>query len=372
MSVKCQVVIDAIETLAPRYLAESWDNVGLLVGSPAQNIKKIMVCLDVNEAVVAHATQQQVDLIISHHPLIFKPLKNLRTDLPQGKLLADLLRANIAVYAAHTNLDTANGGVNDVLAHKLNLQKIEPLTVTYQEELVKLAVFAPFEYAEIIQASLGKAGAGHIGNYSHCAFQVMGKGSFLPLHGTNPFIGKEGTLEHVDEVRIETIMPKKIIKKAIKSLLSVHPYEEVAYDLYPIKNTGGEYGLGRIGHLEEKMKAEEFADKVKQALDIDCIRLVGERGKMVKKVALCSGSGAEFIGKAAFAGADILVTGDVKYHEAQRALETGIHLLDAGHFATEIPIVKTIAQYLQQCSIDRKWNIDIFYDTFSKDVFTTI
>jgi dinuclear metal center YbgI/SA1388 family protein len=372
MSVKCQVIMDAMETLAPRYLAESWDNVGLLVGSPAQTIAKIMICLDVSEAIIQRAIAEQVDLIISHHPLIFKPFKNLRTDLAQGRLLAELLKANIAVYAAHTNLDTATGGVNDVLAQKLNLHKVEPLTISYQEELVKLVVFVPIEYARLVQEAIGKAGAGHIGNYSHCSFQVAGKGSFLPLPGTKPFIGKQGELETVEEVRIETIMPQKITNKVVKAMLKVHPYEEVAYDLYPMKNTGEKNGLGRIGQLEQPMQAEEFAHKAKLALNIANVRLVGEKHKMIKKVALCSGSGAEFIGKAAYAGADILVTGDVKYHEAQKALECGIQLLDAGHFGTEMPIAKTVAEYLEQCNAKGKWNVDISYDTLSKDLFTII
>ncbi|MBP2633003.1 MAG: NGG1p interacting factor 3 protein [Firmicutes bacterium] len=372
MSVKCQVIMDAIEALAPRYLAESWDNVGLLVGSPAQTIAKVMICLDVSEDVIQRAIAQQVDLIISHHPLIFKPFKNLRTDLAQGRLLGQLLKANIAVYAAHTNLDTAVGGVNDVLAQKLDLHKVEPLTISYQEELVKLAVFVPVGYAGIVQEAIGTAGAGHIGNYSHCNFQVEGRGNFLPLAGAKPFIGKQGELESVDEIRIETIMPQKIMNKVVKAMLKVHPYEEVAYDLYPLKNTGGKFGLGRIGQLEESMKAEEFAHKAKLALDIANVRLVGEKHKIIKKVALCSGSGAEFIGKAAYAGADILVTGDVKYHEAQKALESGINLLDAGHFGTEMPIVKVVATYLEQCNDKGKWQVDISYDTLSKDLFTIV
>lgn len=371
MSIKCQVIIDAIEALAPRYLAESWDNVGLLVGNPAQPIEKVMTCLDISEKLVDSAIAQNVNMIIAHHPLIFKPFKNLRTDFPQGRMLAKLIKADIAVYAAHTNLDIADGGVNDILAKKLGLTQIKPLTISHQEELVKLVVFVPSDYEEMVQAAIGKAGAGYIGKYSHCCFKVPGKGSFMPLEGTQPFIGKQNQLASVEEIRIETIMPTKITSRVVKAMLKVHPYEEVAYDLYPLKNVGKQAGLGRIGMLAEPISAENFAKKTKQLLCLETIRLVGDKQALIKKVALCSGSGAEFIRKAVFAGADMLVTGDVKYHEAQSALENSICVLDAGHFGTEMPIAKELAKYLIKCNEQGKWKISIVEDIESQDVFQT-
>lgn len=372
MSVKCQVIMDALERLAPRYLAESWDNVGLLVGSPAQTVEKILVCLDATEEVIDRAIVENIQMIIAHHPLIFKPLNHLRTDLPQGRMLAKLLKHDIIVFAAHTNLDTANGGVNDVLAEHLALTEIRPLAISHQEPLVKLVVFVPLKHIGEVQIAIGKAGAGHIGNYSNCSFQVIGKGNFLPREGANPFIGKVGVLESVDEVRMETILPERMINKVVKAMLKAHPYEEAAYDLYPLKNTGAALGLGRIGVLQEALSAEAFAEKVKIALSVSHVKMVGNKDKQIKKVALCSGSGAEFISKAAYAGADVLVTGDVKYHEAQKALACGVHVIDAGHFGTEIPIAKTVADYLKECAQYGKWQVDIQADALSKDVFTVL
>ena len=225
MSIKCQVVIEAMEQLAPRRLAESWDNVGLLIGSPTQNINKIIVTLDVTPAVVDFAIQNSVDMIIAHHPLIFKGITNIRLDLPQGLLLSRLLKADIAVFASHTNLDITQGGVNDVLADKFKLVNTKPLTLTYTEKLFKLAVFIPRTHVEEVRSAIMNAGAGHIGNYSHCAFQTEGIGMFMPLSGTKPFLGKPGKLEYVPEYCLETIVPEGISKKVISAMLKAHPYE---------------------------------------------------------------------------------------------------------------------------------------------------
>ena len=368
MSVKCQVIIDAMERLAPKYLAESWDNVGLLLGSPAQRITKLLITLDVTQAVVTQAVQDDIDMIITHHPILFKAVNNIRTDLPQGQLVASLLKANIVVYAAHTNLDIATGGVNDILAAKLNLQDAQPLAVSYTEKMCKLVVFVPRSHMEVVRRAISEAGAGHVGNYSHCTFSSNGTGSFLPLDGAQPFIGENGVMEYVEEARLETIMPEKISRRVLKAMLNVHPYEEVAYDLYPLLNSGHSLGLGRVGKLIAPMPLTEFITQVKVALGIKYVNVAGSHN-IVKKVAVCGGSGAGFINKAAFAGADVFITGDVKYHEAQDALAAGIVVIDAGHFATEQPVVPALAEYLMACGTKDKWAVDISVDSVNKDVF---
>lgn len=370
MSIKCQVMMDVMEKIAPRHLAESWDNVGLMIGSPSRDIQKIMVCLDVSEAVIKRSIEQKVDCIISHHPFIFKAMKNLRMDLPQGRLIEKIIKNGIVIFSAHTNLDIANHGVNDVLAEKLSLKDTKPLSITDSEALVKLVVFIPEDYVSVVQMAIAKAGAGHIGNYSHCTFQVKGQGTFMPLAGTIPFIGKQGKLEYVNEVRLETIMPEKIAHRVVRAMMKAHPYEEVAYDLYPVKQSGEAFGLGRIGKLEKPLKALEFIQIAKESLKAEQVRFVGDTNTMIQKVAICSGSGAEFIGKAAYAGADLFVTGDLKYHDAQRGLDAGICILDAGHFATEMPVVEVVAKYLQAEKEKQKWDIEVVYDDFSQDVFT--
>ncbi len=369
MSVACQVIMEAMEKLAPRHLAEKWDNVGLLLGSPAQRVTNVLVTLDITQEVADQAIKDKVDLIISHHPLIFKPLTKLRTDLPQGKILASLLKADIAVYATHTNLDSALGGVNDVLAGKLQLEEIQPLSVSYTEKMYKLVVFVPETHLEVVRRAISEAGAGHVGNYSHCSFTGKGIGSFLPLEGAEPFIGKVGTLEYVEECRLETILPEKISRRVLKAMLKAHPYEEVAYDMYELLHSENGLGLGRIGRLLSSMTVVEFAAHVKRVLAIDSIRIGGPQDKRIKKIAVCGGSGASLLQKAIFAGADVLVTGDVKYHEAQEALAAGIVIVDAGHFATEQPVLPYVAQYLTTCNNKEKWAVNVKVDTINQDAF---
>ena len=270
---KCQTVMDAMERIAPRALAEEWDNPGLLVGSPRQEISRILVCLDVSEKVLQIAVEHGCNLIVAHHPLIFKPLKKLRTDLPLGHLLQELLKRDIAVYAAHTNLDIVQGGVNDVLARRIGLSELEPFVITQ------------------------------------------------PAEGRSPFAPES---------------------------------------------------LGRIGRLTAPMDIDAFAVQVRKGLGAQHVRLVRSGSKPVCKVAVCSGSGAEFIGRAVFCGADAYVTGDVRYHDAQRAAAAGLHVIDAGHFPTEFPVVEPLAARLRQEMEKVKGTAEIFTDTESTDFFTVL
>jgi len=367
MSVKCQVVMDAMEKLAPKQLAESWDNIGLLIGSPSQNVTKILITLDITQAVVDQALQDGVDMIIAHHPILFKPLKRIRTDTPHGKIIMSLLQGNIAVYAAHTNLDSAVGGVNDILATALHMNHTEPLEGSYNEKLYKLTVFVPQTHIEVVRSAITKVGAGHIGNYSHCTFTSQGTGSFLPMDDAKPFIGQPGILEYVEEMRLETVVPDALRRQVVKAMLKAHPYEEVAYDIIELMNVGPTRGLGRVGKLATPISFSDFIGQVKLALGLDYVTVIGPLDKVIKKVAVCGGSGASLIHKAVFAGADVLVTGDVKYHEAQDALAAGIAIIDAGHFATEQPVIRYVAEYLGRYD---KWAIDIQVDTVNRDVFS--
>lgn len=359
MSVKCQVIIDALERLAPRRLAEEWDSVGLQIGSPAQEIHGISIALDLNEQALAAAERAGANLIVCHHPLIFKPLKQIRTDRPEGRLVAQLLKRDIAVYVAHTNLDIAQGGVNDVLAARLGLTDVQGLAATGQETLCKIAVFVPQTHWQEVAAAMTKAGAGHIGKYSNCTFRAAGIGTFLPLAGSSPFVGEQGKLEEVEEVRLETVMPETLARRVVRAMLAAHPYEEAAYDLYALQNDGIRHALGRIGCLAQPLSATDFLAQVKEALQLDGLRVAGDCSKPVRKVALCGGSGASLIGKAAFAGADAYITGDVKYHEAQAAEQAGLLLIDAGHFATEWPVAEKLNGYLSECAALGRWGIEV-------------
>ena len=267
---KCQTIMNALERIAPKTLAEDWDNPGLLVGAYNQEINKIMVCLDVSDSVIAEAVTENADMIISHHPLLFKDVKNIRTDLPLGHRLQQLLKHDIAVAAAHTNLDIAEGGVNDVLAAAIGLEKLAAFVITSQTAEGKTA------------------------------------------------------------------------------------------------------SLGRIGRLSEAMTAAECAAHIKNVLPTEYVRLVEAGRRPIRKVAICSGSGAEFIERAAFMGSDAYVTGDVKYHDAQRAKELGIHVIDAGHFGTEYPVVKVLQQRLVEELAQEKGQVTIIADETAKDFFEVI
>jgi dinuclear metal center YbgI/SA1388 family protein len=345
--VSCQTIIDIIEKLAPKRLALEWDNPGLMIGDFAKRIDKIMVTLTLEEQALDYAVKNRVDMVITHHPLFFKPVKSLRLDLPLGKLVRKVLQNDITVYSAHTNLDVAFDGVNDILANILELKSVRILKKTMEETYKKLVVFVPRNHAVSVRNAIGNAGGGFIGNYSHCTFSVQGEGSFKPHEGSSPFIGEVGKLETVDEVRIETIVHESLLKKVISAMLKAHPYEEVAYDIYPLSNEGKTYGMGRIGYLGSPMKLCNFCNVVKQKLKAKHIRVVGDLTKEISKVALCGGAGGDLISSAAFSGADVIVTGDVKYHDAIEAKAAGIAVIDAGHFYTENPIVYSLAALIK-------------------------
>jgi len=372
MPVTCQEIMTVMEKLAPRRFAAGWDNVGLMLGNPSQSIAHVLVALDATPELVDYAADAGVDLIITHHPLIFKAMSSIRTDSPIGGMVAKLLKADIALYTAHTNLDVAEGGVNDALADALRLLNRKPLRLESADPMVKLVVFVPVEAAEKVRNAIAQAGAGHIGNYSHCAFLTEGTGTFLPLDGTNPYIGEPGKLERVSEVRLETVMPESISSRVIKAMLEAHPYEEVAYDVYSLINPGIGYGLGRVGELPDCLSLRDFAEKMKSVLNASFVRMVGPENRVIKTVAVCGGSGADLIREAAQAGADVLVTGDVKYHDAQEAQNLGLAVLDAGHFATERPVLDTIAAYLERSGIENGWSVSIETDKLARDVFRAL
>jgi dinuclear metal center YbgI/SA1388 family protein len=350
MPVTCADIIRVIEALAPPHMAESWDNVGLLLGDPRADIKRVLLALDVNLDVAQEAERKGASLIVTHHPLFLKPLPDIRTDRPAGALVAYLIKNDLAVYTAHTNLDSAAGGVNTVLAERLGLSGLGVLHVTGRERCVKLAVFVPVFHADAVRDAICLADAGWIGNYSHCTFQARGTGTFLPLEGTRPYTGKHGELSRVDEARLETIVPASKLKAVLQAMLKAHPYEEPAYDLYPLENEGTPFGHGRVGDLPEPVSFGDFAGQVKEALDLDKVILGGPLSEMVRRVAVCGGSGADLYPRALGAGADVLVTGDVKYHTAQDMLAAGLKFIDAGHGGTERVVLPALRDYLaEQC-----------------------
>jgi dinuclear metal center YbgI/SA1388 family protein len=367
-SVNGHEIISLFETLAPKELAEEGDKIGLQIGRLNQKIEKVMVTLDVLEEVVDEAVEKGVKLIIAHHPPLFRSLKAIRTDTVQGRMIEKLIKNDIAVYAAHTNLDVAKGGVNDLLAEALELRDTKVLLPTYQEKLKKLAVFVPEEDEEKVRKALGEAGAGHIGNYSHCSFSHKGTGRFLPGEGSEPHIGEKGNLEKVHEVKIETIYPAKAEKKVLQAMLKSHPYEEVAYDIVPLDNKGETLGLGRVGKLDSEMSLEDFASFLKAKLEVENVRVTGNLAHTVKKVAVLGGDGNKFIHSAKFSGADVFVTGDLYYHTAHDAMMLGLNVLDAGHHIEKV-MKAGVARWMSDKSKEKGLDVEYLISETKTDPF---
>ena len=359
MIVRAKDIMTLMEEEFPLHLAENWDNSGLQIGSSDKKIGRILIALDLDSFVLKQAVEQQVDMIITHHPLFFKPMKNINYASPLGRMVKALVSADITVYAAHTNLDAAERGLNQALAEKLGLVNIEPLYPASKEALFKLVVFVPATHLEEVRAAICTAGAGCIGKYADCSFRARGTGTFRPGQDTNPFIGKSGQLEEVDEFRLETIIYERDLKQVLDSMHKAHPYEEVAYDLYRLENEGRVFSPGRKGCLVQKISLQDYALQVKELLGVKSLRVVGDLEGMVKNVAVISGSGASLMNRVIGQNIDLLVTGDLKYHEAKDAEAAGFKEIDAGHQGTEAIVVPLLIDYLNPKLADQNLQVEL-------------
>jgi dinuclear metal center YbgI/SA1388 family protein len=356
----------------PTALAEDWDNVGLQVGNPLSEISKILICLDIEQIALDKAEQLQADLIISHHPILFHPLKKISATETTGRLLMQAIKHDIALVSLHTNLDRADDGLNDWFAQRLGVEQSAPLERPQSGHYLKLVVYVPVNHEKSVMEAVFSSGGGCIGNYDRCSFRVEGTGSFRPGLKTDPYIGQPGEFEETEEVRLEFILPVTLSDKVVAKMIKAHPYEEVAYDLIPLANNRVDIGLGRIGRLAQPLPLNQFVEKVKHALQIENLRLCGDQNQMIKKVALCGGSGMSVYNDALRQGADCLVTGDVKFHEAQRARNDGVALLDVGHFASERFIIQELAQRLNQMISDRQYGTEVIELLDERDPFSFV
>jgi len=365
---RIQDLVGLIHTLYDPGLAEDWDNVGLQVGDPAAPLARVMVALDPSFGAVQAASDAGAQALVTHHPLLFRPIKSLTPEDAVGQVLWTAVRSNVSVISAHTNLDCAEDGLNGWLARQLGVPENVPLQPVAGEYL-KLVVFVPVGHEPQVAEALFAGGAGHIGAYDRCSFRSQGEGTFRPGPESSPFIGAPGKIQQVEETRLEMIVPQRKLARALEKMLKAHPYEEVAYDLFPLQNQVPGAGLGRIGKLEQATTLDAFATRVKDALGCDHLRLTGARDLPVQKVALCGGAGAGLLHAAHRQGADVLITGDVKYHEARHAEELGIALVDAGHFATEKLMVDLVADALRKAAGKRHWEIEFIPYTGEQDPF---
>jgi dinuclear metal center YbgI/SA1388 family protein len=333
------------ESWAPTAIAWEQDNIGLQVGSPKKRVRKILVALDITDHVIAEAERQQIDLIICHHPLLFKPLRSLTEEHRIGRMCQRLIQRNIAVFAAHTNLDFTAGGVSFALAEALGIHTPGILSKRDDTE-TKVVTFAPRNHAESIRTAMANEGAGIIGEYTSCSFQTEGVGTFRGSAASRPFIGKSGHLEQAEEIRIEMIVPNWKLPSVVTALRSVHPYEEPAYDLYPLKNTSTTYGAGVIGTLRVPVTLRGFLKKICSTLKTPAVRYSGNLQSTVHRVAVCGGSGSDMIHSAIQQRADAYVTADIRYHSFDEP-DNRMALIDAGHFETEAPAIQTIVTKLR-------------------------
>ena len=351
MSLQVKSIISFLDDLAPPSTALPGDPVGLQLGSPEAHVKKIIVALDPDQGAVDEASAVGADMLVTHHPLFYRKLSSINESTTYGALIAAAIRKGLTIYSLHTNFDVAPKGVTYQLAKTLNLpvEGAEVLEVTAGQQLLKMVVFIPAGHEDKIRNALSEVGAGHIGSYSHCTFQVAGMGTFMPGEGTKPYIGSSGQLEKVDEIRLETILPTAFRAAALEALSKVHPYEEAAYDFYPLDLDGKEIGLGLVINLEKPVTLDYLLALCRNKLGADSLRYFNSGSISFKRIALCGGSGGSIISHAARKEADVLISGDFSYHDLKEAESLGIALIDAGHHLTEQPGVIYLCKYLEEC-----------------------
>lgn len=343
---KIHEVTALLEQLAPLRYQESYDNAGLQTGDANAEVTGVLVTLDCTEAVLEEAIENGCNLVVAHHPVIFKGLKQLTGRSYVERTIIKAIQNNIAIYASHTNLDNVLNGVNTKIADKLGLQQ-QRIMVNKPNTLMQLVTFVPEEHTEEVLAALHAAGAGNIGEYSECSFSVTGTGRFTPSEQANPTIGGANMPEQVQEDRLELLFPAVLQGKIMAALKQAHPYEEVAHYLYNLENQNQEIGIGMIGELEREMTEQEFLAYLKEKMGLQGLRYTSIGSKKVRRVAVCGGAGSFLIKDALRQGADALVTGDVKYHEFFDA-EGNLMIADIGHYESEV------------------YTKEIFYDAISK------
>lgn len=331
-------VLRFLDGWAPADLQQPYDNTGLQVGDPAAAVTTALVALDLTHAVVDEAERSGAQLVVTHHPLLFAPVKRLAPGPGPAGLAYRLARAGIAHVAAHTNLDAIDGGVSFALAEDLGLEDVRLLD-GFAGQTVQLVTYVPVDHLDAVRDALAVAGAGVIGRYAACSFALRGTGTFRPLAGADPHTGTVGQREHADEYRLSVELPRALLPRVVAALRAAHPYEEVSYDVIAVEQPSSTYGFGALGRLPETETSRAFLERVCARLGEAAVRYVGDLRRSVQTVAVCGGSGSDLVSKALAAGADAYVTADVTYHRFFEALDAGgrpaLLYVDALHYATE-------------------------------------
>lgn len=358
MTTTVREVLEFLNEMAPPQWAFPNDPIGLQIGDPNQTVERVLVALDPDPHTVVQANYRSCQLLVTHHPLIFRPLSKIRFDDPVGMAVQLLCEAKIALIAVHTNWDVAPGGINDTLAELLELTETRPFGEGPARQDYKIAVFTPTEHTDAVIDAMANAGAGVIGLYRRCAFYAPGVGTYEPMEGANPYLGQAGKREHAEEIRIEMQVPAERLNAVIQAMLRTHPYEEVAYDVYPL-HTRAEHALGRVGVLPKPMLASELRDYLAQKLGNPFVRLYGKPSKVIRTLAVVGGSGGDYLPDAQYIHADALLTGEVRHHHTWEAWARDVVLFEGGHAETETPGTQRLADRLREFLAPR--GVEVFF-----------
>jgi dinuclear metal center YbgI/SA1388 family protein len=342
------VVVDFLKRFAPPALAADWDNVGLLLGDGEAELRRVMTCLTLTPEVAAEAVESDVQLIVTHHPILFRAIKRLTTGDPEGRMLLGLIRAGIAVHSPHTAFDNTSGGINDILARRLGLSEVRPLRRGEGARQCKLVVFVPDKDLSRVSDAVFAAGGGQIGQYSECSFRIAGTGTFFGSDASNPTIGQKGRREEVSEWRLEAVCPESAVEQVVAAMRRAHSYEEPAYDVYSLRPSPSAAGTGRLGRLPQPLALAELATVVQSSLGARLVQTVGEAAKSVDRLAIVCGAGGELFNDAVRARADAFLTGEMRFHDYLAARAQGVALILPGHYATERCGVEELAEALQR------------------------
>jgi dinuclear metal center YbgI/SA1388 family protein len=347
MGARVKEIVNLLAAAYPQAWAVAGDHSGFEVGDPETPVELILVALEATPAVVREAADRKAQLLLTHHPLLYRPLAALREDEPEGRLVGALLRAGLALVSCHTNLDVAPGGLNDYLGQRLGLTDLRVLSPTHRDRLYKLTVFVPLGYEDPVRRALGDLGLGVIGGYSHCSFAARGQGTYRPLPGAQPFRGEVARLSRAEESRLEILAPESRLPAALTRLKEVHPYEEAACDLYPLQNPGPPLGLGRLGVWPQPRPWSGVLSAVKEIFGVETVVVWGRPPDRVDRVAVCGGSGGDLLDAAREQGAQLYLTGEVRHHQVPAGLPDGFAIMAVGHFASEVVYMEPWAQALR-------------------------
>ncbi|UCG37689.1 MAG: Nif3-like dinuclear metal center hexameric protein [bacterium] len=350
-------LIRKIEESSPREIAAEGDPVGLQCGDPLHSAGRVMFSLDAGEQAVSQALEARAELLVTHHPLLFKPLSPDTLKEAAGRAFVKAVQGGLAVYSAHTNLDAAREGINASLGQLVGLTRTRVLHPLGPGQF-KVVVFVPHQALEKVREAAFEAGAGRIGGYSRCSFSTPGTGTFFGEAGSAPTVGVRGRLEEVQEARLEVLVPEAVLAGVLHAVRRQHPYEEPALDVYPLMRTDSPHGMGLVGRLDRRTAVGEIAGRLSASLRVRTARLVGRPGRKVLRVAVCAGSGASLLPAVMASGAELFITGDLKYHEAREAQSGGISVLDVGHFAPERYGVVCFRERMERLFSESGWKVE--------------